>query len=146
MNNVLFTDVMTVYNYCRNEEHEGWSRSVVRGVQWSHNKTEVSVSDGVQSEGKVERITVDFSRGYGNKPYLPPNEYRKLPPDRCGDYWTLDAKTGQDILVLGETTQEISRQYRISALKNDSQYAVTVAAVSDNRNRRLLKQIKVVGK
>ncbi|MCM1232346.1 MAG: hypothetical protein NC489_19670 [Ruminococcus flavefaciens] len=144
--NVLFTDVMTVYNYYRNGETEGWSRSVVRGVQWSHNRTEVTVADGVQSEGKVERVTVDFQRGYGNKAYLSPEAYRRLPPDQCGDFWTLDAGTGQDIMVLGISEREVDREYRISALKKDFQYAVTVTAVSDNRNRRMLKQIKVVGK
>lgn len=144
--NVLFTDVMTVYNYFRDGALEAWNRSVIRGVQWSHNKIEVVVTDGVQTEGKAERITVDFQHGYGNKAYLPPDEYRKLPPAECRNFWTLDAKTGQDVLVLGEITQEISKEYRISALKKDLQYAVTVTAVSDNRNRRLLKQIKVVGK
>lgn len=144
--NALFTDVMTVYNYYRCGDMEGWCRSVVRGVQWSHNKTEITVTDGVQIEGKAERITVDFKKSYGNKPYLPPDEYRKLPPEKCSACWTLDATTGQDVLVLGESEQEISREYRISALKKDFQYAVTVTAVSDNRNRRMLKSIKVVGK
>ena len=144
--NVLFTDVMTVYNYCGSGGAERWSRSVIHGVQWSHNKTEVTVSGGVQTEAKVEKVTVDFQRNYGNKPYLPPDEYRKLPPEQYGEFWTLDAKSGQDVIVLGETAPEISREYRLSALKKDFQYAVTVTAVSDNRNRIRLKNIKVVGK
>lgn len=144
--NVLFTDVMTVYNYFRSGDMECWNRSVIHGVQWSHNKTEVTVSDGVQTEAKAEKITVDFQRNYRNKPYLPPNEYRKLPPERCKEFWTLDAKSGQDVIVLGKTAQEISGEYRLSALKKDFQYAVTVTAVSDNRNRMRLQNIKVVGK
>lgn len=144
--NVLFTDVMTVYNYFRGGDSEGWNRSVIRGVQWAHNRAETTVVDGVQTEAKAERITVDFQRNYGNKPYLPPEAYRKLPPEQCGAYWTLDAKSGQDVIVLGETEVEISRTYRLSALKKDFQYAVTVAAVSDNRNRMRLRHIKVVGK
>ncbi len=145
---VLFTDTMTVYNYYRDSETEKevWNRSVVKGVQWSHNKSEVSVSGGIQTENKVEKITVDFQRKYGNKPYLPPNEYKKLSPEECRNYWTLDAKSGQDMLVLGETDQEIGKQYRVSELKKDYQYAVIVTAVSDNRNRIRLKHIKAVGK
>lgn len=145
---VLFTDTMTVYNYYRDSETEKevWNRSVVKGVQWSHNKSEVSVSGGIQTENKVEKITVDFQRKYGNKPYLPPNEYRKLSSEECRNYWTLDAKSGQDMLVLGETDQEIGKQYRVSDLKKDYQYAVIVTAVSDNRNRIRLKHIKAVGK
>lgn len=145
---VLFTDIMTVYNFFRDPETEKevWNRTKVKGVQWSHNKSEVSTSNGIQAESKVERITIDFARAYGNKAYLPPNEYRKLSSEEVTDYWTLDAKTGQDMLVLGESNHEISRQYKLSDLQKDFQYAVTVTAVSDNRNRPRLKHIKAVGK
>lgn len=145
---VLFTDAMTVYNYHRDPdtEKETWLRSVVKGVQWSHNKTEVTTSGNVQTETKMESITIDFQRSYGNKPYLPPTQYAKLTAEQTGEYWTLNPKTGQDVIVLGETEQEISRAYGLADLQNDFQYAVTVTAVSDNRNRPRLKTIKVVGK
>lgn len=145
---VLFTDTMTVYNCWRDSENEkeSWSRSVVHGVQWSHNKSEVSISGNTKTENKVESITIDFQRNYGNKPYLPPDEYRKLPAEEKAMYWTLDTKTGNDVLVLGEVEHEIGRQYRISELIKDHQYAATVTAVSDNRNRPRLKHIKVVAK
>lgn len=145
---VLFTDTMTVYNYHRDSDtgQETWNRSVVRGVQWSHNKSEVTTTGGVQTESKVEKITVDFQRKYGNKPYLTPQEYMKLPQEERGNFWTLDAKQGKDIMVLGVSEQEISRDYRIARLSEGFQYAVTVSAVSDNRNRPRLKHIKVTGK
>lgn len=145
---VLFSDAMTVYNFRLDVDtgKEVWYRTIIRGVQWSHNKSEVSTSGSVQTENKVERITIDFQRLHGNKPYLPPHEYRKLPAEECKDFWTLDAKTGQDVLVLGESDREIGDTYRISQLQKDYQYVVTVTAVSDNRNRPRLKNIKVVGK
>lgn len=145
---VLFTDTMTVYNYHRDPEtdKETWIRSVVRGVQWSHNRTEVTTSGGVQTESKVESITVDFQRGYGNKPYLEPQKFRKLSAEEAAGYWTLDVRTDQDKLVLGEAEKEIGETYRLSDLKEDFQYAVTVTAVSDNRSRPRLKNIKVVGR
>ena len=145
---VLFTDTMTVYNYHRDPdtEKEICLRSVVKGVQWSHNKTEVTTSGNVQTESKVESITIDFQRSYGNKPYLSPTEYAKLPEEEAENYWTLNAKTGQDVIVLGVSDKEISRPYKLSDLQKDFQYAVTVTAVSDNRNRPRLKTIKVVGK
>lgn len=145
---VLFTDTMTIYNYHRDPdtEKEAWLRSVVKGVQWSHNKTEVTTSGNVQTEGKVESITVDFQREYGNKPYLPPTEYAKLTAEQAAGCWTLNPRSGQDAIVLGESDKEISRSYKLSDLQDDFQYTVTVAAVSDNRNRPRLKTIKVVGK
>ncbi len=145
---VLFTDTMTVYNYHRDPDtgQETWNRSVVRGVQWSHNKSEVTTSGSVQTENKVEKITVDFQKKYGNKPYLPPQEYAKLPDEEREGFWTLDAKLGKDIMVFGVSEQEISREYRISRLSEDFQYVATVTVVSDNRNKPRLKNIKVVGK
>lgn len=145
---VLFTDTMTVYNYHRDPdtEKETWIRSVVKGVQWSHNKTEVTTSGNVQTESKVESITIDFQRSYGNKPYLVPAEFAKLTAEEAAKYWTLNAKAGQDVLVLGESDKEISRSYKLTDLQDDFQYAVTVMSVSDNRNRPRLKTVKVVGK
>lgn len=145
---VLFTDTMTVYNYYCNYDtgKESWNRTVIKGVQWSHSKSEVSTANGVQTENKVESITVDFQHTYGNKPFLPSNEYKKLTAEERKEYWTLDAKTGQDVLVLGVSDKGISGSYRLADLWEDFQYVVTVAAVSDNRSRLRLKQIKVVGK
>lgn len=145
---ILFTDTMTVYNYHRDPdtEKETWLRSVVKGVQWSHNKTEVTTSGNVQTETKVEKITIDFQRGYGNKPYLSPTEFSKLTAEEAKAYWTLNARAGQDVIVLGEAGKEISRAYKISDLQDDFQYVVTITAVSDNRNRPRLKTIKAVGK
>ena len=145
---VLFNDTMTVYNYHRDPdtEKETWIRSVVKGVQWSHNKTEITTSGNVQTESKVESVTINFQWGYGNKPYLPPTEFAKLTADAAAEYWTLNPRSGQDVIVLGESDKEISRTYKLCDLQDDFQYAVTVTAVSDNRNRPRLKTIKVVGK
>lgn len=145
---VLFTDTMTVYNFHRDPEtdEESWIRSVVKGVQWRHNKTDVTSSGGVQTESKVESITVDFQQGYGNKPYLEPQKFRKLSAEEAAGYWTLDVRTNQDKLVLGESEKEIGEHYLLKDLKEDFQYAVTVAEVSDNRGRLRLKNIKVVGR
>lgn len=145
---VLFNDTMTVYNYHRDPdtEKETWIRSVVKGVQWSHNKTEITTSGNVQTESKVESVTINFQWGYGNKPYLPPTEFAKLTADAAAEYWTLNPRSGQDVIVLGESDKEISRTYKLCDLQDDFQYAVTVTAVSDNRNRPRLKHIKVVGK
>lgn len=146
--NILFRDVMTVYNHYRNPTTgaESWNRTVVHGVQWSHNRLETSISGGVQTQNRVESITVDFHGAYGNLPYLPPQEYKQLPAEKCKDYWTLDAESAQDMLVFGVVEQEIGKEYRLSTLRKDNQYAVAVTAVSDNRNRPRLKTIKVVGK
>ena len=105
---------------------------------------EVSTSGGVQTEQKVESITIDFKRDYGNEKYISYLEFNKL-EDKTG-YWTLNERDCADIVVLGESERELGADYKISDLKNEFQYMGTVLSVSDNRNRRLLQHIKVVAK
>lgn len=140
----LFTDVMTVYNHFYDEaaETDLWQRTVIRGVQWSHNKARTTISGGAMTEKRVESITIDFQRNYGNAQYLDPMAFEAT-EDKTG-FWTLNSRDGQDVLVLGEADREIGRDYRISSLKRDFQYCGTVTEVSDNRNRDFLKHIKVV--
>lgn len=142
---VLFHETMTVYNFSSEDGTEKWRRTVVRGIQWRHRKREVTVKDQVATESRVESITIDFQRFYGNRPYVDPDQYRKLPAEEKDNCWTLDDRTEKDVVVYGERTEEISEDYRLSALMKDYQHAVTVKAVSDNRNRRGLKHIRVVG-
>lgn len=142
---VLFNETMTVYNFSLEDGVEKWRRTVVRGIQWRHRKKEVTVKDQVATESRVESITVDFQRSYGNRPYVIPDQYRKLPAEEKDRCWTLDDRTEKDVVVYGEQTEEISEEYRLSSLMKEYQYAATVKAVSDNRNRRGLKHIKVVG-
>lgn len=142
---VLFHETMTVYNFSLENGVERWRRTVVRGIQWRHGKKEVTVKDQVATESRVESITIDFQRSYGNKPYVDPDCYRELTATEKDNCWTLDDRTEKDVVVYGERMEEISKDYRLSALMKDYQYAVTVKAVSDNRNRRGLKHIKVVG-
>lgn len=143
---VLFTDAMTVYNYRRDDETdmESWQRTVVHGVQWSHNRNDFSVQGNVQTVNKVENITIDFTHGYGNKPFLPPQDYRKLSVEDAGKYWTLD--NGKDVLVLGEADMEVTGSADIEELKSRFPYVVMVTSVSDNRSRPRLRHIKVVAK
>lgn len=138
----LFTDTMTVYNCTINQEGDTiWIRSVIKGVQWRHGKAKRTTEKGVQTETKVESVTVDFMRDYGNRQYTEPEIYEKL-ADKSG-YWTLNARDGQDVLICGVCRQEINETYRISNLRRDYPHCVTVKSVADNRNRRHLRNIKL---
>lgn len=147
--NILFRDTMTVYNFHRDKTTgaEKWHRTVVKGIQWRHNRNELSVSNNVQSIAKAEHITIDFGHSYGNTAhYIQPCEYKSVPEEEIAKYWTLDTSEGMDVLVLGESEYEINVDCKLSELSKYFQYTVTVTAVSDNRNMPRLKHIKVVGK
>lgn len=141
----LFTDTMTVYNHYQDDSgRDAWRRTVVRGVQWTHGKRQVSVVNGIATESIVESVTIDFDRCYpGRLPYMEPLIYEKLPPEEAGKCWTLDQQSGMDYLVLGASDLDISKP---AELRQSFQYQGAVSAVSDNRNRPRLKTIKVVVK
>lgn len=140
----LFKDTMTVYNHIKDADtgKETWQRTIVKDVQWRHNKTETTISNGVQTEKKVESITIDFQRTRRKKQYVDFVTFEKL-EDKT-NYWTLNSRDGLDVLVCGVSMNEITDTYRLSDLKKDFQYCATVKAVSDNRNADHLKNIKVV--
>lgn len=145
---VLFRDTMTVYNYYKDKKsrEERWHRTVVRGVQWRHNRKELTVSKNEQSVSRAESITIDFGHSYGNARYVPPNEFKAMSEEEIASCWTLDVEDGMDVLVLGISRYEIGQDCRLSDLPGLFQYVATVTAVSDNRNTRGLKNIKVVAK
>lgn len=138
---MICNDVMTVYNHYTVDGADKWNRSVVSSVMWRHNKTEVITQGTEQTISKVEAITIDFR--HGDQGYVDPIEFAKL-EDKTG-HFTLSAK-GLDVVVLGVSDKEISKAYKLSALKDDFQYVGTISAVSDNRNVNFLPNIKVVAK
>lgn len=138
-----FTDTITVYNHYKENGEDKYIRHIVNGVQWSHNRLKTTISGGAITESRVESITIDFEGDYNNPPYVNPIDFKNLSFKE--PYWTLDSKSGQDILVLG-IGSEIDSDYTIKKLKADHQYYGIVTEVSDNRNRDYLKTIKVVVK
>ena len=138
---MLFTDTMTIYNHYKENGKDLYKRTVLKGVQWAHNRVQTTTNGGVQNEVKVESVTIDFGGKYGNEEYINPIDFKKE-SDHTG-HWTLNSKDGQDIAVLG-IGAEITDTYTIKNLKADFQYHGTVAEVSDNRNRTFLKTIKAV--
>lgn len=138
---MLFTDTATIYNHYRADNKDKFKRTVLKGVQWSHNKVQTTISNGTATENKVESLTFDFSRNYENETYINPIEFGK--EDDHSGHWTLNSKGGKDMAVLG-IGSEITDTYTIKDLKADNQYFGVVAEVSDNRNRDHLKTIKAV--
>ena len=138
---MICNDVMTVYNHYTVDGADKWNRSVVSSVMWRHNKTEVITQGTEQTISKAESITIDFR--HGDRGYVDPIEFAKL-EDKTG-HFTLSAK-GLDVVVLGVSDKEISKAYKLSALKDDFQYVGTISAVSANRNVNFLPNFKVVAK
>ncbi len=139
--NTLFTDKMTVYNhYIDSEGNDKWVRTVVEHIQWNDGKTLVANDNGILTATATKRITIDFSSGL-QKNFLSVPEFERT--ERPIGSWTLNTKDELDVLICGECPAEITDEYTISNLIKEYG-AVTIKAVTDNRNRRLLQHIKVV--
>ena len=134
---MLFTDTMTVFN-CIGEET--YKRTIVKGVQWTHNKVEVTTAGTTQTERRVESITVDFGRDYGNPVYVDPITYGNL-TDKEG-FYTFNSSEGKDYVVLGICNEDLT----LKEARQQFQYVGVIERVSDNRNRDFLKSIKVIAR
>lgn len=82
-------------------------------------------------------ITILYQDGY-----LMPYNYHKLPNDEMKKHWTLDTK--QDLIILGEYTEEITDLDYENLLKRDD--VGVIRSVSDNTTVPELKHWKVIAK
>lgn len=121
----VFTDTVTVYNHY----DDRWYRTVLKGVQWTE-KTERTVdSGGVMHLTPSVTVTVPYRAGY-----VEPGAYK-------GEGFTFGLDN-LDIVVLDECDKAISDSYTITDLQEECR-AVTISAVRDNTQRKLLKHWRV---
>lgn len=135
----LFTDAITLYNH---KPDDAYQRTVIKGVQFSRKVEKTVTTDNKISLASIVNITIpdtaECERSYVEKGVFKNEE-------DTSSHWTLDAGGNLDIIIHGEVRQEITEDYRLKHLKTDYD-CVTVASVSDNRDRDFLKHIKVVCK
>jgi hypothetical protein len=92
-----------------------WDRTVIKGAQWEIQVKTNQDSQGKTTIDKVVQAIINKDADTGNKAYISPQDYAKLPADDL-DHWTL----GQgDIIVHGECTAEVTSPYTITSLRND---------------------------
>lgn len=135
----IFTDVITVYNHRSDDTYQ---RTVIYDVQYSKKTVKTVSADGRINLATAVNVTIPDSAVCTRK-YIAKREFKQL--EDTGQYWTLDEAGNLDIIIQGEIAREITEDYRIKNLKSDYD-CVTVASISDNRNRQLLKHIKAVCK
>lgn len=143
---MIFTDVITLYNYHKDPTTKivSWQRTVIKNVKW-HKATDKTIS----TDGKImlsDRMDLTIPYYSVNKVYLNPKDYLKTSSINISNYFTLNPINNLDVFILGEINQEVTTNYTITNLKNDYYYVATISAVTDNTNRDELKHWKVLGK
>ena len=136
-----FTDTITIYNRTIANREPVWHRTVVRGVQWTQ-KSRISYDVSGKNIYTTETsITIPVDADAGGKQYAEPKAYlAAADPDVL---WTLNAESGEDVIIKGECPWNISDAYTLDDLNNEYGY-VSIRAVADNTNREHLKNWKVV--
>jgi len=109
-----FTDTVTVIN----KTEDGWTKTVVDGVQWAEKEEKLN------NQGKISiatYVSITFPEG----------TYEQL---------LLDPNNEEDAIVRGVVDEDITK---ISTLLKNHKGG-RIKAVNDNSNRLMLKNVKVV--
>lgn len=138
----VFNDTVTIYNHYLDKltRLDRWNRTVLHNCMWRRTTTKTVSNNQIQIDDSVS-VTIPYRSGY-----LPPNEYAKTPNDEMANYWTLNADSNLDIVVLGDIGVDVTDDYTITNIKKDYDNVATISAVSDNTNMNHLKHWKVSGK
>lgn len=138
----VFNETITIYNHYIDKltRVDKWHRTVLTGCMWRRTTTKTVGNNQIQIDDSVS-VTIPYRSGY-----LPPKEYAKLPNDEMVNYWTLDANSNLDIVVLGRIEVNLTDEYTITNVKKDYDNVATISAVSDNTRVNGLKHWKVSGK
>lgn len=135
-----FTDTITIYNRTIANREPVWHRTVVRGVQWTQKSRISYDASGKNIHTTETSITIPVDADAGGKQYAVPKAYlAAADPDVL---WTLNAESGEDVIIKGECPWNISDAYTLDDLNNEYGY-VSIQAVADNTNREHLKNWKV---
>lgn len=128
----MFEQSVTVYNYYKDPvtRNEYWYRSIIENVQWTQTQERTVTAAGVVNLANLMQLIFQLPT---NKPYVAPIDYAKLPADIMPQYFTLDPRSGTDLIVLTPITQEITTTYTIAKLKTDYGY-VTISSNADYRH------------
>lgn len=131
-----FTDTITVFNHYKENGHDKWLRTVLKGCQWRRKIVRTVDSGGKVIKTNEVSITIPMRDGY------------KVAIDwvRLADkasYWTIDTEYSLDMIVLGEVKIELSEAYPPKNLKRDYPDVITAKTLADNTNRDRLKHWKV---
>lgn len=138
----MFNQTVTVINryHDKSIKKDIWNKTILEGCMW-RTRTEKTVSNNVIQADDYVSLTVPYRTGY-----LPPKQYAKVGIDELKKFFTFDAESNLDIIVLGEVTQNITDEYTITNVKKDYDFVATISAVSDNTMVDGLRNWKVTGK
>lgn len=138
---------ITVYNAHKSADKiETWNRTVIRGCEYKYSADKTVSGSGSIVFTQLLTAVIPVEADTNGKQYIDAVSYEKLPDDEVGKYFTFNSRNNHDVIVAGECEKEITKDYKITDLKNDTQKSGTIASLSDNTEGTLLKHWKVICK
>ena len=138
---------ITVYNAHKNaDKTETWNRTVIRGCEYKYSADKTVSSSGSIVFTQLLTAVIPVEADTEGKQYIDAVSYEKLPDDEVEKYFTFNSRNNHDMIVAGECEKEITKDYKITDLKNDTQKSGTIASLTDNTEGALLKHWKVICK
>ena len=138
---------ITVYNAHKNaDKTETWNRTVIRGCEYKYSADKTVSGSGSIVFTQLLTAIIPTEADTERKQYIDAVSYEKLPDDEVGKYFTFNSRNNHDVIVAGECEKEITKDYKITDLKNDTQKSGTIASLADNTEGTLLKHWKVICK
>ena len=138
---------ITVYNAHKNaDKTETWNRTVIRGCEYKYSADKTVSGSGSIVFTQLLTAVIPVEADTEGKQYIDAVSYEKLPDDEVGKYFTFNSRNNHDVIVAGECEKEITKEYKITDLKNDTQKSGTIASLTDNTEGALLKHWKVICK
>ena len=139
--------IITVYNAHKNaDKTESWNRTVIRGCEYKYSADKTVSGSGSIVFTQLLTAVIPTEADTEGKQYIDAVSYEKLPDDEVGKYFTFNTRNNHDVIVAGECEKEITKDYKITDLKNDTQKSGTIASLADNTEGTLLKHWKVICK
>lgn len=138
---------ITVYNAHKNaDKTETWNRTVIRGCEYKYSADKTVSGSGSIVFTQLLTAVIPVEADTEGKQYIDAVNYEKLPDDKTEKYFTFNSRNNHDVIVAGECEKEITKEYKITDLKNDNQKSGTIASLADNTEGTLLKHWKVICK
>lgn len=139
--------IITVYNAHKNaDKTETWNRTVIRGCEYKYSADKTVSGSGSIVFTQLLTAVIPTEADTEGKQYIDAVSYEKLPDDEVGKYFTFNPRNNHDMIVAGECEKEITKDYKITDLKNDVQKSGTIASLADYTEGTLLKHWKVICK
>lgn len=139
--NPFATDVVTLYiQHVGADKKVVWTRVVLHDVQFSQKMVRVVEPGGSFRVLRQTTVSVPAEVVVQGREYVDPKEYLSMDDGLRAACWTLKK---DDVIVLGERSEEITETFRINVLKSLCDSYATINAVSDNTRHAVLPHWQV---